>query len=232
MEVGETLVNGVPLVSTSNGGLSNGVTLNDTFDNFLTLLTTQLRNQDPLSPVDSNDFTNQLVQFTAVEQSLLMNQKLDELISLQGGNQLTSAVAFVGKEISADSILMPLQNGQAKINYELEANAQTLNIAIIDDGGQLVANLDGPKGAGRHEVQWDGTADDGRQLEDGRYGMLVTAADADGNPIALVQGITGKVTGVHVENGETRLSVGEVDFGLDEILGIGLAEDPPEEGFL
>ena len=79
MEVGETLVNGVPLVSTSNGGLSNGVTLNDTFDNFLTLLTTQLQNQDPLSPVDTNDFTNQLVQFTAVEQSLLMNQKLDEL---------------------------------------------------------------------------------------------------------------------------------------------------------
>ena len=56
--------------------------------------------------------------------------------------------------------------------------------------------------------------------------------EADGNPIALVQGITGKVTGVHLEDGQTRLSVGEIDFGLDEILGIGLAEDPPEDGFL
>ena len=83
-----TEVNGVPLVNEPINGLSNGVNLNETFDNFLTMLTTQLKNQDPLSPMDTAQFTEQLVMFSSVEQALATNQKLDQLIALQGGDRL------------------------------------------------------------------------------------------------------------------------------------------------
>ncbi|NIA69479.1 hypothetical protein HBA54_12835 [Pelagibius litoralis] len=234
MEIGQTRapVNGVPFIDAENGGLSNGNSLADTFDTFLTLLTTQLQYQDPLDPMDANEFTSQLVEFTGVEQSIATNGKLDELIALQGAAQLNDAAAYIGKTVSADSIILMLQDGKSTINYELGAKAAETNILIIDELGNTVRTLEGGTEFGSNEMVWDGLDDDGKPLEDGLYGFLVTAIDADDKPVPLVQGTAGEVTGVKSVNGQVIVEIGELEIELTKILSVqqtAAVETPDEE---
>ena len=215
-------VNGVAFVdnSSNGGGLTNSTSLAETFDTFLTLLTTQLQYQDPLDPMDTNEFTSQLVEFTGVEQAIATNDKLDALIALQNSTQLNDAVSYIGKTVSADSIILMLQDGQSTVTYDLGANADEANVLIIDELGETVRTLSGGTDVGHHEVVWDGLDDNGDPLDDGLYGFLVTAVDTDGNPVPLVQGTAGEVTGVKVVDGDVVLEVGELELKLREILAI------------
>lgn len=238
METSQTRapVNGVPFVDgSSNGSLTNNTSLAETFDTFLTLLTTQLQYQDPLDPMDTNEFTSQLVEFTGVEQAIATNDKLQELIALQSTTQLNDAVGYIGKTVSADSIILMLQDGSSTINYELGAKASEVNILIIDELGETVRTLEGGTDFGPHEINWDGLDDDGKPLEDGLYGFLVTAVDADDNPVPLIQGTAGQVTGVKSVNGEVIVEIGELELELRKILSIketdtaGGDTDPPAD---
>ncbi|HIC81013.1 MAG TPA: hypothetical protein EYP07_08630 [Kiloniellaceae bacterium] len=215
-------VNGVPFVDTSSngGGLTNGTSLAETFDTFLTLLTTQLQYQDPLDPMDTNEFTSQLVEFTGVEQAIATNDKLDALINLQNTSQLNDAVSYIGKTVSADGIVLMLQDGSSTVNYALGGNASEVNILIIDEQGETVRTLNGNNEVGEHEIVWDGLDEDGDPLEDGLYGFLVTAIDSDDNPVPLVQGTAGQVTGVKVVDGQVVLEIGDLEIGLNEVLTI------------
>lgn len=213
-------VNGVPFVDANNSSLTNGTSLAETFDTFLTLLTTQLQYQDPLDPMDTNEFTSQLVEFTGVEQAIATNDKLEELISLQSSSQLNDAVGYIGKTVSADSIILMLQGGESTITYSLGANAAQTSILVIDELGNTVRTLSGENAAGDHEIVWDGKDEDGDTLEDGLYGFLVTSIDADDNPVPLVQGTAGQVTGVKQVNGDVILEIGELELQLNEILAI------------
>lgn len=238
MDTAETRapVNGVPFVDGNNGGLTQGTSLAETFDTFLTLLTTQLQYQDPLDPMDTNEFTSQLVEFTGVEQAIATNDKLQELIALQGAAQLNDAALYIGKTVSADSIILMLKDGSSTINYELGANAADVNVLIIDELGNTVRTLEGDTGFGTHEMTWDGLDEDGEPLEDGLYGFLVTAIDADDNPVPLVQGTAGQVTGVKSVNGEVIVEIGELEIELRKILSVketaaaGDEADPPGDG--
>ena len=218
-------INGVPLVTEQTSGLTSGVSLNETFDNFLTLLTTQLENQDPLSPMDTAQFTEQLVLFSSVEQALSTNQKLDQLIALQGGGLLTDAVDLIGKQVTADGSVAVLQGGQARISYDLQGDAAEIGIALLDESGQVVRALTGPTSAGTHELVWDGTDQNGARLPDGEYSLMVSAIDDQGNPVAVTQGLSGTVTGIRLENNEVVLSLGAVDLRLDDVLAIRTPEE-------
>jgi len=213
-------VNGVPFKDTNNSGSSAGASLAETFDTFLTLLTTQLQYQDPLNPMDTNEFTSQLVEFTGVEQAIKTNQRLDELIALQTDMQLNDAVGYMGKQVGADGIILMLQDGESTITYDLGANASKVNILIIDELGETVRTLEVDKSAGHHEVVWDGMDDDGEPLEDGLYGFLVTAIDSDDKPVPLIQGTKGKVTGVKALDGEITLEIGDLEIPLSDVLTI------------
>ena len=103
-------VNGVPFKSSDNGSITDSASLAETFDTFLTLLTTQLQYQDPLDPMDTNEFTSQLVEFTSVEQAMATNKKLDSLIALQNSMQINDAVGYIGKTVGADGIILMLQD--------------------------------------------------------------------------------------------------------------------------
>jgi len=225
MEVSRDPVNGVQFASGTSGQLTNGTSLAETFDNFLVLLTTQLQHQDPLSPMDTTQFTEQLVQFTGVEQALATNKKLDELISLQTRNQLNQAAAYIGKDVTSSNIVLMLQGGSADISYTLSASAADANILVIDENGNTVRTLPGPTGAGTHEITWDGKNDEGNQLDDAVYGFLVSAVDVDGNNVPLNQQFTGTVTGIKQVDDEIVLSVGDVELTLDEITGIKIPDD-------
>ena len=213
-------VNGVAFKSSDSSSITNGASLAETFDTFLTLLTTQLQYQDPLDPMDTNEFTSQLVEFTSVEQAISTNQKLDQLLALQSGMQLNDAVGYIGKSIGADGIILMLQDGESTVTYDLGANAAETNILIIDEQGNTVRTIEGDTEVGHHEVVWDGLDDDGDPLEDGLYGFLVTAIDSDSNPVPLVQGTQGQVTGVKLVNGEVVLEVGELEVAISDVLTI------------
>jgi flagellar basal-body rod modification protein FlgD len=213
-------VNGVPFKSSTTGSITSGSSLAETFDTFLTLLTTQLQHQDPLDPMDTNEFTSQLVEFTNVEQALRTNDKLDDLIALQTDTQLNDAVGYIDKKVGADGIILMLQDGESTITYDLGANAAEANILIIDEQGNTVRTIEADTEVGHHEVVWDGLDDDGEPLDDGLYGFLVTAIDADKKPVPLVQGTIGKVTGVKLVDGAVTLEVGELEIALTDVLSI------------
>lgn len=213
-------VNGVPFKSGDGSSISDGASLAETFDTFLTLLTTQLQHQDPLNPMETNEFTSQLVQFTGVEQAIKTNQRLEKLIALQTDMQLNDAVGYMGKRVGADGIILMLQDGESTVTYDLGANAKEVNILIIDEEGNTVRTLEGETDVGHHEIVWDGLDEDGDPLDDGLYGFLVTAIDADKKPVPLVQGTIGRVTGVKLVDGVVTLEVGELEIALSDVLSI------------
>src|SRR5690606_36532022 len=150
----------VDAVSTANnaaGRINSGQTmLASNFETFLSLLTSQLENQDPLSPVDSNQFTAQLTQMAGVEQQLLTNELLKAMLSAQGGG-LTEAAAYIGREATAAWPATRFENGEAAWSYELASNAASVELEILNGAGQVVWKGPAPENTtGLHDFAWDG----------------------------------------------------------------------------
>ena len=215
-------INGVAFKDpTSGGGTSAAAsTLADTFDTFLALLTTQLKNQDPLDPMKSSEFTSQLVQFAGVEQSINTNKKLDQLVQLQTSSQLNSAVSFIGKTVEVISDLLLLKDGAAKISYGLDRKAAHTIISIVDQNGRVVRTVQGETDAGRHEFEWDGRDSNGLQVPDGVYGFSVVATDGDEETIDTIAASFGRVTGVEVVDNAPRLNIGELGVPFDAVFAV------------
>lgn len=200
-------INGVGF-KTAEGPSGSTQSLADNFDTFLVLLTTQIQNQDPLEPLDSSQFTEQLVQFSGVEQAIQTNQKLDLLLEAQAGNQLTGAVSYIGKSAEFISDKLFLSGGAAKISYSLESTAAQTTINIIDSAGRVVRTVSGETSNGRHEYVWDGLNSSGIELPEGIYNFSVTAVTADNETIETVSATFGEVTGVEIADSIATLIVG------------------------
>src|SRR3954470_5058499 len=148
-------------------------TLSSNFDTFLTLLTTQLKNQDPTSPMDSNQFTQQLVQFSQVEQQINTNDNLKTLIG-QGASQAgTFASAYLGKKVSVTNGNASLSNGSAIWTYNLGTASSTTALSISDANGRTVYSAAGEIGSGQHAFNWNGKDSNGNTLADGTYKLTV-----------------------------------------------------------
>lgn len=201
------------------------VKLAEDFNQFLTLLTTQLMNQDPLDPMDSTEFTNQLVQFSQVEQSINTNQKLDDMLALQLGSLSTVALGYVGMDVTYTSTEMNWDGAKpVTINYALEKNASVLKLNIYDEAGTLVRSMDAPKAAGGQKVAWDGKDNAGNVLAEGTYKLKIDAADNDQKPITVSTAVSGNVRGIEAQNGVIFLLVGERAIALNTIIQ---ATNPP-----
>jgi flagellar basal-body rod modification protein FlgD len=215
-------INGVGFKDPAADGSTNAAssTLAGTFDTFLALLTTQLQNQDPLDPMKSEQFTQQLVQFAGVEQSINTNKKLEQLIELQTAGQLNSAVSYMGKTVEVISDEMMLNNGTVTISYGLDRNAETTVITIVDLDGNAVRSFDGETAAGRHELTWDGLDADGSLMPDGVYGFSVVAIDRDDESVGTVAASLGRVTGVEIVDGGLMLNIGELGTPFDSLFAV------------
>ncbi len=205
---------------TGQQAAADAASLAETFDNFLLLLTTQLQNQDPLSPMDTNEFTQQLVAFTEVEQSIKTNDRLEQLIDLQLGNQLTSAAGYIGRSVEAESEFLSLDGGQATLTYGLSATAARTTIQIQDESGLVVRTLGGETEPGLHRLDWDGTDDGGSPLPDGVYRAVVSAVDGDDTPLSVAQGTLGRVTGVEIVDGQVVLSLNGLKIPIDKVVSV------------
>ena len=186
------------------------------FNTFLSLLTTQLKNQDPLSPLDSNQFTQQLVQMTGVEQQLNINDLLKQLVANTSGG-VSTAVSLIGKDVKAVSNTANLSGGKAQWVYNLPAGAADLKVEVVDANGKLLhAEAPTDMKAGDHAFTWNGKDLVGNQLADGSgpYTLRVTALDASGAALSTINYVQGVVTGVEQSNGATMITIngGQVDW--------------------
>lgn len=211
-----------PATSPSANGTTNGI-LNFTqnFQTFLTLLTTQLQNQDPLNPMDSDQFTQQLVEFSQVEQQIKTNSQLTTMIDNQAGAEAISAQSMVGQTIQYSGTQAELQNGQADFTYTLPSNAASTGITIQDANGNTVYTASGQTAAGTYSFDWNGQTSNGQQEPDGGiYTIQVQAVDANNNPITTTTTATGVVTGVSVNNNVATFNVSGVQVPMTQLIGI------------
>jgi flagellar basal-body rod modification protein FlgD len=189
------------------------------FDEFLKLLTTQLQNQDPLSPMDANQFTQELVQFSSVEQQIQSNTSLTTLISLQQNAQVTSALGFIGHNVVINGATTQLANGQATWNYNVSKPA-TAAISISDSTGKLVYSTTQTVSPGQQTFTWNGQTNDGNLLTSGSYKISITATDANGQSVAVATQTQGAVSGVDVSQNPPLLTVNGQSYPLSQVLQI------------
>jgi flagellar basal-body rod modification protein FlgD len=205
------------------GRLNSGTTmLASNFETFLTLLTTQMKNQDPLSPLDSNEFTAQLTQMAGVEQQLLTNDLLTSLVAAQSAGGLDNASNYIGKEVTAAWTATSLEDGKATWSYELGATADKVKLQVVDSTGKVVWEGDGPeKGIGLHDFTWDGKMTGGDTAEDGGvYTLKVAATDAKNAKIDSQALIRGRVTGVEMYDGAPYLVIGDSILPLSTVISL------------
>ncbi len=216
-----------PVISTTtasaaSANVNNGLaSLTSNFQTFLTLLTTQLKNQDPLKPVDSNAFTQQLVQMSGVQQQLLTNSLLTTLVG-QGQGGLNAGVSYIGKQITAAFNTAQLSAGKGVWSYELAKDATSTELEIDDASGNAVWKGPAPdQSSGLHTFTWDGKNSAGKQLADGGvYTLKITAKDAAGSAIDSQALIQGQASAVQMMNGNAYLTIGNSIVPLSSVIGV------------
>lgn len=201
--------------STSTTGVDKN-TIAGNFTTFLTLLTTQLKNQNPLDPLDTNQFTQQLVQFAQVEQQLKSNDQLAALVSSQQTAQTTQALSFVGATVAVDGSATQLTNGQAQWSFSV-TKPSTAKVTITNSSGQTVYSGSYTVQAGTQNFRWDGRGNNGVQWPDGTYKMSVTATDTNGQSVGVSTEVDGVVDSVDLTQNPPILSVNGQNFTLSQI---------------
>jgi flagellar basal-body rod modification protein FlgD len=191
-------------------------------DDFLTLLVAQLRNQDPLNPAESTEFTAQLAQFSSLEQLQNINDALAGFEVYQSTSNNIQASSFIGQTVTAAGDTVSVTNGSADpISIELDGDCHTVYIQIYDAYGEYVTDIEaGSLIAGMHSIAWDGTDQYGTAVGDGRYRFSVMAVDADGNSVSTTSYITGEVTGVDYQSGETMLLIGDQEVPIASLIRV------------
>lgn len=194
--------------------------LEEDLNQFLTLLTTQLQNQDPLDPMDANEFTAQLVAFAGVEQAIHTNANLETLIGLNTNTQVADMVSYIGNAITALGDQVPLEDGAAQFTYTLGSNAKEVTVQITNEAGQIVYTADGESTAGTHAIVWDGKTNSGQQMADGVYNIIVSPLDNEGSLMDVATTITGRVTGAGSEDGKITLSMGTILVNQEDVIAV------------
>lgn len=212
------------------------------FETFLSLLTAQLKNQDPLSPLDSNEFTAQLTQMTGVEQQLLTNDLLTSLLAAQQSGGMTGATAYIGKDVTAAWTATRLEDGEANWSYELAASASSVELQVLDSTGKVVWTGPAPERTeGTHDFVWDGKTTAGGQLADGGvYTLKIVAKNGTANVDSQVL-TRGRVTGVELYDGQPYLTIESLIVPLSAVIGVEEAttstaettpDTPEDEGLM
>lgn len=207
-----------------NATTASLTTLSNNFGSFLQLLTTQLQNQDPLSPMETHEFTNQLVMFAEAEQAIATNKKLDSLIEISQKNEASQALNYYGKEVRVKGNKLSFHGDPVTFQYTMPTKAVSGTLVVRDEDG--IERLTKPLEAsqleqGLHQLSWDGRNEYGYQLPDGLYTVTVSGNDPKGEAIDVSDmSVTAAVKGVEYQDGETWLDMGHYQVTLDNVASI------------
>ena len=217
----------VPMETTAVGSAGLGRPTLDRPENvsmekeaFLKLLVAQISNQDPMQPQQSEQYMQQLTQFSTLEQLMNLNDGVSSLAVGQLSNNSQEALRFVGRDVTARGDAFDLAGeGSAELRYDLPEDAADgkVTIRITDEAGEVVREIERPAQAGPQSVLWDGVGDDGARVPQGRYHVSVEATDAEGDALPVDTFVRGTVSGVRFDQGFPELMVGERRIRLSDI---------------
>jgi flagellar basal-body rod modification protein FlgD len=212
--------------------LSSNPGIADNFTAFLQLLTTQLQNQNPLEPLDTNQFTQQLVQFAQVEQQLRSNEQLETLVAIQKTTQSSAALDFVGKTVVISGTTTHLDTEGTTVWTFSSPKPANATVTIRDATGQTAFSSNYSINSGRQDFVWDGRGTNGQRWPAGNYTISITAKDANGQNVAIVTDVQGIVDSADVTKTPPVLTIGELTFTLDQVKRVVRTvepTDPPPE---
>lgn len=203
------MITGVSSTAASATNSADRTQLAQGFDQFLRLLTTQLQNQDPLSPMDSTEFTNQLVSFSSVEQQIKINENLNQLLKVSAASQATLGLSYIGLNVDmAGSQFLYDGTNPARMSYTLPTDALRSTISIVDANGSVVYSQSGEIDKGTYEFAWNGKDQSGNDLPSGAYELRVGALDKDNKNLTVSTKVSGIVAGIETdESGEILLLI-------------------------
>jgi flagellar basal-body rod modification protein FlgD len=186
------------------------------FDTFLLLLTAQLKNQDPLEPMDSNQFTQQLVQFSQVEQQINSNKNLESLIALTKARSSSDAVSYLGKTLTLTDGTAALMGGEANWAYSLDNDAANATLYVKNMRGDVVYSAPAEMSEGMHSFTWNGVGTGGGTLPPGPYHLSVVAKTGDGKAIGTRVASQGVISEVDLTGDEPILMIGPLGVPLSK----------------
>ena len=212
-----TATNSSTASATSNAALS---ALSSNFNDFLSLLTTQLQNQDPSSPMDTSQVTRELAQFAGVQQQVDTNTNLTSLIQLSQGQAVLEGTSLIGAPVELNATTLPLQNSSASLQFSAPT-AGPVTITVEDGSGNLVAAQTVSASAGTNSWTWNGQSSSGGTMPDGAYSVAVNAVAANGDTTPLSFTTGGTVTAVVNNAGTVDMQFGDVTLPLSDLATIG-----------
>ena len=205
--------------SASASGTNALQSLSGNYQTFLNMLMTQLQNQDPSSPMDTGQFTTELVQFSSVEQQIQTNTNLSQLISIGQSNQVLQTSSILGHNVTATSSQLALQSGTAALTFTAPT-AEPVTIQVSNASGQVVNQYTVAASAGQNAWSWNGQTSGGSQLPDGAYGVAVTAAGSGGSTTAVPFTISGTVTGAQSSSGTMQIDLGSLQLPMSSVTAV------------
>jgi len=200
----------------SSGTTSASQSLSSNYELFLSLLTTQIQNQDPLDPLDSAEYTNQLVQYSSVEQSIQSNQHLAKMVEAMQAGQASSYVNYIGSEITASGGTATLSNGKASWSFDAAKDA-TGSIDIKDSAGNTVYSKEVSVSAGSNSFDWDGRNNSGGTAPDGTYTISFNLKDGSGSKVNPSAEIKGVVDGLDLSTDNPVLKIGDLTVPVSAV---------------
>ncbi len=201
---------------TGNAAFSS---LDGNFNDFLNMLMTQLQNQDPTSPMDTDTFTSELVQFSSVEQQIQTNTSLTNLIQLTQGSEVIQGSSMIGQQVTVQSTQIPLQSGTGTVNITSPA-AEKVSIQITNSAGTDIFDTTANAVAGNNTFTWNGTNNAGQTVPDGLYTMVATGSNVGGGTSNLPFTVTGTATGVVSSGTTVNLQLGALTVPFSAITAV------------
>lgn len=220
-----------PLTGTSSTSNTTGSSTSTTtasqqlagnFNTFLQLLTTQLQNQDPLNPLDTDQFTQQLVEFSSVEQQIDTNSNLQTLISLQQASEATSALQLIGSTVTVGGSTAPLSNAtNTPATWSLTSSgAGTGQVTITGASGQTVYTGTVSLSAGAQSYSWNGQGNNGTTYADGNYTLAISATSASGQALTVTPGVQGTISAVNATQSPPTITMGGQNYPMSSIQSV------------
>jgi flagellar basal-body rod modification protein FlgD len=216
-----TNANATPTATAATAEATKGIGAD--FNMFLKLLTTQMQNQDPLNPMDTSQYTQQLVQYSQVEQTVQQTGTLKDILTRLTSQDMAQASSYIGKQASFNSTSANLGAKPAEWNWTAGSGASSLTATVTDASGHIVATRPIDP-ATKGQFSWDGMRDDGTKAASGTYSLAVKALDGSGGDVATTVNALGVVDGVSATNGVVSVSVGGATYPATQLLGVSAAD--------